>query len=253
MDRCRQLPLVVLLLLLVVTLLLWLLLPSYWTVAMITGIVASGLFALLRRWSSDLKKADVIDDEVATTDDVADMPKIPGFAIASPGQNPAPAGGSTDSLEGTRFKQALHGVRSLIGGSKVAAASEAAKGPSRTPLRFNAIAESVVGAIDPDVTVSLRTLAGITLPSRLAPFVVEEFREPFAYPVFDMPMYRPLIDISPELFLPNLNLHIAGNQIHSSKPYGWAHYEFARELSLVPHDQRGSYFRQFGTLVLIRS
>jgi len=111
-----------------------------------------------------------------------------------------------------------------------------------------------VASINPDITVPLRTLSGITLPARVAPFVTEAFKEPFAYPQFDMPMYKPLSDISSELFLPNLNL-IGQNSItllETNQPFIEAYmvglnHEFARELLWreYPTDQRGSYFRQF--------
>jgi len=246
-------PWLVLLILLIVALLLWFLLPNS-AVAIALVLIAAVLFALLRRWSADIHKADALDDEIATRADVADMPKIPGFSVAQPGQDPAPAAGNSDSPEGVRFKDGLSDLRTLVGGSKVAAAGEAAKGPPGAPISFTTIATAVVASIDPDITIPLRTLAGITLPDRLAPFVTEEFKEPFAYPQFDMPMYKPLIDISSELFLPNLNL-IAENSItllETNQAFIEAYmvglnHEFARELLWreYPTDQRGSYFRQF--------
>lgn len=254
LRKLRLLPWLMLLVLLVIALLLWLLLPSGSLIAAAIGVVAVILFALLRRWSTDLRKADTLDDEVATPADVADMPKVPGFTVAQPGQDPAPATGSTDSVEGTLFKDGLRDERTLIGGSRAAAAGETAKGPAGAPLGFNTIVATVVTAINPDVTVPLRTLAGIKLPARLAPLVMEEFREPFAYPQFDMPMYKPLADISSELFLPNLNLIgqnsitlLETNQAFIEAYMVGLNHEFARELLWreYPTDQRGSYFRQF--------
>lgn len=254
LRKLRTLPWLVLLVFLIVALLLWLLLSSSSAIAAVIGVVATLLFALLRYWSVNLRKADALDDEVATPADVADMPMIPGFAVAQPGQDPAPATGSADSPEGARFKDGLRDVRTLIGGSRAATAGEAAKGPAGKSLSFNTIAATVVAAINPDVTVPLRTLAGIKLPARLAPLVTEEFREPFAYPQFDMPMYKPLMDISSELFLPNLNLIeqnsitlLETNQAFIEAYMVGLNHEFGRELLWreYPTDQRGSYFRQF--------
>ncbi|CAE6794438.1 hypothetical protein [Nitrospira defluvii] len=254
LRKLRFLPWVILLLLLITALLLWMLLPSGSTIATAIGGVAAVLFAVLRRWSADLTKADTLDDVVATPADVASMPKLPHFTIAQPGQDPAPATGSSDSLEGTNFKDGLRGARTLIGGSKAAAAGEAAKGPAGASLTFTTIAAAVVTAINPDVTVPLRTLTGIKLPTRLAPMVTEQFREPFAYPQFDMPMYKPLIDISSELFLPNLNLIEQNTIILLEQNFSFIeaymiglNHELGRELMWreYPTDQHGSYFRQF--------
>ena len=75
-----------------------------------------------------------------------------------------------------------------------------------------------------------------------------------AYPVFDMPMYAPLRDLSDELLIPNVNL-IENNSItllETNQKFIEAYmvglnHEFARELLWreYPTDQRGSYFRQF--------
>ena len=75
-----------------------------------------------------------------------------------------------------------------------------------------------------------------------------------AYPEIDMPMYEPLVELSGELFLPNINL-IPPNSDHAAEtnqPFIEAYmvglnHEFARELLWreYPTDQRGSYFRQF--------
>ena len=254
LRKFRGLPWLALVLLLLAALLLGLLLPAALVIAVAVAVVAVALFALLRRWSTELAKADALDDDIATPADVSDMPKIPGFAVAPPGQDPAPAAGDTDSAEGGRFKDGLRGLRTLVGGSKVAAARQGAKGPAGAPIGFTAIARTLVAKLNPDITVPLRTLAGITLPARLAPFVTEEFMEPFAYPQFDLPMYKPLLEISSELFLPNLNL-IAQNSItllETNQAFIEAYmvglnHEFARELLWreYPTDQRGSCFRQF--------
>jgi len=254
LRKLRALPWLMLIILLIVALLIWVLVPSASAIATVIGGVAVVAFTLLRRWSSNLRRADTLDDEVATSADVANMPKIPGFTVVQPGQDPAPAIGSNDSPEGARFKDGLRGVRKLIGGSNIAAAREAAKGPTGAPLSFNTIAATVVAAINPDITVPLRTLAGIKLPERLAPMVTEKFKEPFAYPQFDMPMYKPLAEISSELFLPNLNLIeqnsitlLETNQAFIEAYMVGLNHEFSRELLWreYPTDQRGSYFRQF--------
>jgi hypothetical protein len=182
------------------------------------------------------------------------MPKVPGFHLADPGTDPAPATGAVDSGEAVSFKAALADTRTLISGSIAASQAQLAKGPPGTPLSFETIATKVLDALHPATTIPKRVLSGLKLPPRIAPTVIEQFREPFAYPVFDMPMYRPLADLSTELFLPNLGL-IPQNSItllESNQQFIEAYmvglnHEMARELLWreYPTDQRGSYFRQF--------
>jgi hypothetical protein len=253
LRRWRWLAWAVLLAALIVALLLWLLTRSSAAVAAALA-VGSAIFALLRRWTGAVARSDVIDDAVAHAADVDAMPRSPGFGIAEPGQDPAPATGSTDSVDAQRFKTGVRQARALIEATRAAASKSAEREGPHAPLSFASVAAAVVAGIDPHVTIPRRTLAGLTLPARLEPLVTEEFLEPFAYPVFDLPMYRPLLDISAELFLPNLNL-IEPNSVtllETNQPFIEAYmvglnHEFARELLWreYPTDQRGSYFRQF--------
>jgi hypothetical protein len=75
-----------------------------------------------------------------------------------------------------------------------------------------------------------------------------------AYPVLDLPMYKPLADMSSELFLPNINLIpensitlLENNQKFIESYMVGINHEMSRELLWreYPTDQRGSYFRQF--------
>src|SRR5262249_15206818 len=98
------------------------------------------------------------------------------------------------------------------------------------------------------------TWAGVTIPARIREQLEERFVEAMAYPEIDLPMYKPLVKKSSELFLPNIN-HIAQNSIsllETNQPFIEAYmvglnHEFARELLWreYPTDQRGGYFRQF--------
>jgi hypothetical protein len=80
-----------------------------------------------------------------------------------------------------------------------------------------------------------------------------------AYPVFDLPMYKPLSALSSELFLPNINLLppnsitlLESNQRFIESYMVGLNHEMARELLWheYPTDQRGSYFRQFWDVTL---
>ena len=74
------------------------------------------------------------------------------------------------------------------------------------------------------------------------------------YPQFDLPMYKPLSDLSKEYFLPNINLIeqnsitlLETNQKFIESYMVGINHEMSRELLWreYPTDQRGSYFRQF--------
>ncbi|HFA51554.1 MAG TPA: hypothetical protein ENJ95_21270 [Bacteroidetes bacterium] len=83
---------------------------------------------------------------------------------------------------------------------------------------------------------------------------LERIVEVMAYPHFKQPMYEALRDLSPDLFVPNLNLipqnsislMVTNQRFIESYMVGLNH-EMSRELLWreYPTDQRGSYFRQF--------
>lgn len=84
--------------------------------------------------------------------------------------------------------------------------------------------------------------------------VNEQVYPVMAYPVFDLPMYMPLKEISNENFLPNINLIepnsvslLETNQRFIESYMVGLNHEMSRELLWrgFPTDQRGSYFRMF--------
>jgi hypothetical protein len=136
----------------------------------------------------------------------------------------------------------------------VAAAAAAAR-PPKKPLDVAAIGRDTLATLNPDRSLARLVLDRILLPERVRDrFVPEQFDEIMNYPRFDLPMYKPLADLSTDYFLPNINL-IEPNSITLLRPnpkfieaymVGLNH-EMARELLWreYPTDQRGSYFRQF--------
>jgi hypothetical protein len=223
------------------------------TAALIIGIalavagVAAWLY--LQRFVAALERDDPLFESGQTVQGVADLPTSPDFTISRPGDTVTPTTGDTDSVEATRFKGALTDAAVLRDFSERAAFE-----PARPALDIAALASNMVVALDPDVTVARRVLQGITLPERFVELVAEHFQEAMAYPVIDVPMYRPLVDISSELFLPNLNLIepdsitlLETNQRFIEAYMVGINHEFARELLWreYPTDQRGSPFRQF--------
>ncbi len=206
----------------------------------------------------------VIPDPVPNP--VGDLPTSSDFVISLPGEGVHPKGGGTDSGEAVRFKQALNEAYGAFN-----SAFRAGEVPPRTRVDLSAAAEATMDGLHPDLTVPRRALGGIALPDRFLPSngsdgpppiglravalqQPDTLGEVMAYPVIDLPMFRPLIDMSAELFCPNVNL-VPPNSITlletnprfiESYLVGLNH-EMARELLWreYPTDQRGSVFRQF--------
>ena len=124
----------------------------------------------------------------------------------------------------------------------------------RTTLDLPTLTSKAVTALDPVFTIPRRLKQIVYLPPWITDNMFEQFTPVMAYPVIDVPMYKPLSDLSSELFLPNINL-IPQNSItllESNQRFIEAYmvglnHEMARELlwNEYPTDQRGSYFRQF--------
>lgn len=116
------------------------------------------------------------------------------------------------------------------------------------------LAKNELAAINPESTIIRRVISMLELPQYMSISIKEEFKEIMAYPEFDVPMYKPLVDISPELLLPNINFveqnsvsMLMTNQRFIESYMVGLNHEFGRELLWreFPTDQRGSYFRQF--------
>ena len=116
------------------------------------------------------------------------------------------------------------------------------------------VADAAVTMLDPAVTIARHFHTVVRLPERIREGMVSSFDEPMAYPRIDLPMYKPLADKGPELFLPNIGLIeqntislLETNQKFIESYMVGVNHEFARELLWreYPTDQRGTCFRQF--------
>jgi len=246
----RFLPLVLLLLVMVLVLLFA---PAAATaVIVIAAPILFGLFVLLSRWSRGINLADSIREEQQTPALVDSLPKISNFVISRPGSSFTPQAGASDSAEATRFKGALHDVYTYT--------SIKFPEPVKQRLDIATLARTTVEAIHPLRTIPRRAFGTVVLPPWLLDNLVEQFTPVMAYPVFDPPMYKPLADISSELFLPNLNLIppnsmtlLESNQRFIEAYMVGLNHEMGRELLWreFPTDQRGSFFRQFWDVSLL--
>ena len=220
--------------------------------ATIMGILAAGFVALFwfsRNWSRQAIGADSVNEENVDPARVDKMPKSPDFRLIGLTEKFTPRIGTSDSKEAKSFKMALKDSFSMMNLSLKTGVN-----PPKPALDFPVMVNATFTAIDPELTIPKLIFNSIYIPERIKLKLIETFVEAMAYPEFDTPMYKPLVDISSELFLPNLNF-ITPNSISlletnqrfiESYMVGLNH-EFARELLWreYPTDQRGSYFRQF--------
>jgi hypothetical protein len=250
-----NLPVLVLIIALVLALILFLLLPLAAGSVAAAVVLAAGvyLYTRLRRWNDGVKAAGVIAEENQTPEFVNRIPANSAFRIADPGSGFVARPGGADSVEATRFKQAL---RDTYEGVQLSADAGRV-----TPLRTLDLGQVVgdqVRATPPARTIPRRVMSGIFVPPRIRADIphppAERFVEPMAYPVIDVPMYEPLKNLSSELFLPNIHLIeqnsitlLQTNQRFIESYMVGLNHEFARELLWreYPTDQRGSTFRQF--------
>ncbi|MBP1692106.1 MAG: hypothetical protein H6Q32_1458, partial [Bacteroidetes bacterium] len=180
---------------------------------------------------------------------VEDLPRSPDFRITDPGSTFVARKGGSDSVEAQRYKTALRDAYSLVADSKAASAL-----PAPVLLEMPQLIADSFAALNPAVTLPRHVFAGIHLPDRIRAETGEDLKPAMAYPQIDVPMYKPLTEISAEHFLPNIHLIeqntislLETNQDFIESYMVGLNHEFARELLWreYPTDQRGSYFRQF--------
>ncbi len=187
-----------------------------------------------------------IGEKNQTSIEVDQLPTIGNFNIVGIGEVYKPVPSRADSIEAVHFKTALKDAYAFGSIDFVQ--------PVRAALNMAAINTQAAAALHPSVSIQKRLWSQLKIPDRIKAGMTETFTPVMAYPELDMPMYKPLSDLSAELFLPNINL-IAQNSVTllqnnqrfiESYMVGLNH-EMSRELLWreYPTDQRGSYFRQF--------
>jgi hypothetical protein len=221
---------------------------------LVLGAAAAGGLVLLYRHMKtiqrQLARPRIFDDGAQTPEIVDQAPKSPDFRISSPAENFRPTIGTVDGPEAMRFKTAVREMYAV----DVAARAAAYQTPKQA-LNLGLIASETLATLHPDRSLPRLVLDRILLPDRFRiRFDVTQFDEVMNYPRFDLPMYAPLVDLSKEYFLPNINLIepdsitlLETNQKFIESYMVGINHEMARELLWreYPTDQRGSYFRQF--------
>ncbi len=224
----------------------------------VTGFVLGALsfaaFIFLARLEAQAAASNAALPSGNAPDVIDALPSFPGFTLvdpvrpASPPPEPQPGAGR-DSPEGARFKVALKDTHTVLDAS-----ARISTRPPLVPINLDAVVGATIAGIDPKRTVPAYTYAGITLPSHLVAINLETFVEAMAYPEFDIPMYKPLLGLSDEHFLPNIDkippntiTLLETNQRFIEAYMLGLNHAFGGELLWreFPTDQRGSYFRQF--------
>ncbi len=213
------------------------------------AVAALAAFVLLRRLSTATQVAESILPERQTPEAVDDLPKSPNFHVTELGDAFVAQAGMVDSAEAKRFKAALRSAYDFV--QRSAAAGQP---PTYIELNIPLVVNDVAARIDPAITIPRYIWGQISIPPRILDALDEEFVEAMAYPEIDVPMYKPLLDLSSEHFVPNINLVeqnsitlLETNQRFIEAYMVGLNHEFARELLWreYPTDQRGTYFRQF--------
>jgi hypothetical protein len=218
--------------------------------AIALALAATAANVVLRRQAVTIEGATAILPEHETPASVDALPADSSFTITPFGTAAAAAAaGDTDNAEAVRFKTALKSANTLA--QQVAAVNRPVV---REAIDLTASAATMLGGIDPAVTIPRRFANAVFLPERIRNGMRDDFVEAMAYPRIDEPMFQPLAALGTELFLPNVGL-IPQNSIsllETNQPFIESYmvglnHEFARELLFreYPTDQRGSYFRQF--------
>ena len=203
-------------------------------------------YTVLKKWKKEIENAEILLPENLTASAVDTLPSSPDFKISEPGVTVNFPKGNTDSVEAARFKIALKDAFTI--------SDVHFEEPERKKVNFADIVNTMVVQLNPRTVIPVRTLVGIFIPTRIKENFNEFFAPVMVYPQLDVAMYKPLADMSSELFLPNINLIpensitlLENNQKFIESYMVGLNHEMSRELLWreYPTDQRGSYFRQF--------
>ncbi|HEX8145043.1 MAG TPA: hypothetical protein VF553_20925 [Pyrinomonadaceae bacterium] len=215
-------------------------------------IVLVALLFIAERLRAQLEAADALHESNFKPGAVDEIPARPNFVQTEfEAQMPgAAASGSADSVEAANFRIALKDAFNVY-------QSPPPPEPVRQPLNIGHAVFKLRESINPAVAIPKRAEFVLQIPGKIKDSYLRPHETPvlvMAHPVFAEPMYRPLLEISPDLLVPNLHL-IPNNTIsllETNQRFIEAYmvglnHEMGCELLWreFPTDQRGSYFRQF--------
>lgn len=232
-----------------VSLLLALVTPAWLPLLVLAAVLTAGV-VYLGKQQINLNAATTLQDPHYEAAVIASIPPQPAFTLTlsdeavTPAATPAATGG--DSVEAMNFRSALTGLMTRL----------TIRIPEVPVVEFslaNAY-QKVSAAINPLKSFPYRLSYFTRFPDYIPLLQPEKIYEAMAYPDFEDAMYKPLVDISGELMLPNLKLIpvntvslLKTNQKFIESYLVGLNHEMGRELLWreYPTDERGSYFRQF--------
>ena len=216
----------------------------------LAGFTAAG-YVYVSRLGGDKQAAEAVIDPQKQVESLASIPAQPRFTLKLEAESVAPPPTTTssltaDSVEAENYRRALTEM------SKRVALNLPVKDPEA--LVIDNAHFKIRAGIDPRVTFPRRLRGLLTFPDYVSLSEPKAIFPAMAYPDMEDPMYKKLMDISNEAFLPNLKF-IDNNTISLLKTNAkfiesymvGLNHEMGRELLWreYPTDQRGSYFRQF--------
>ena len=158
-------------------------------------VVAGGLFYAyreMRRIERELAAPQIFKDGAQTPEMVAQAPKSPDFRLTTATETFRPSAGATDSAEGVRFKTAV---------TEMYAVDVAARAAAYVPPKQALDLARVDHRDRPDAASRAQPAAARARPHPAARALPPEVRavqidEIMNYPRFDLPMYKPLVDLN---------------------------------------------------------
>ncbi len=182
-------------------------------------------------------------------DSITALPPRPHFLVTAPGATPPATGGTpgSDSPDARAFRTALLPWTTALQAAKP-------DSPLAGALDMAGLRNTVLGRIDPTLSVPARMASLIGLGATLNWRPPDPIQPIMAAPSFPQPLYANLRDLSPDYILPGVakippdtvGLMESNHAFIEAFMVG-ANHEMARQLLWIgyPTDCRGSYFRQF--------
>jgi len=217
----------------------------------IGGIALAGVIVQVRNANQAEAAARLFTSPETATEQIPGVPARPNFNVQLAGETQpvaaTPGGANGESKEAENFRAAAMGLGSI-------ARVKPAPVPAPVAFSLTTAQQKLAAAVNPRAAHGARLSKLVKI--RNVPWADEKepITEVMAYPDFEEPMYKKLVDQSDELLLPNLklippntiSLLLTNQKVIESYMVGLNH-EMGRELLWreYPTDQRGSYFRQF--------
>jgi hypothetical protein len=214
--------------------------------------IAAALLVVTERLRARLETAETFRESSFTPRFADTIPARPNFVLTEFNQpmTRVAAGGNADSVEGAGFRLALRDAYNVH-------QSFPPVPPAREKINIETTVTTLQQTLNPSITIPKRAQFVLKIPATIKDTYLlpqKTLVTVMAHPVFTQPMYRPMLDISSELLVPNLDL-IPNNTVslmETNQRFIEAYmmglnHEMGCELLWreFPTDQRGSYFRQF--------